>query len=196
MQYLDIDYLDKIKIISEPISTPKRVTKEEIKETIKYFKGNKNYKQIKALVLLGANSGLRAQELYQLQQGDIDIEARTVYINHNRDKGQSTKTGRSRISFFTEHARVALNEYISEFCNGFRLEHLFGKYHLEQLFKDAPIRVKDLRKAFSQEWTKKGGNYAVKEILMGHSIKKSVDLQYYTILTNEELKRVYDKIMR
>ena len=33
--------------------------------------------QIKAMVLLGATSGMRAEELYQLQPQDIDIENKT-----------------------------------------------------------------------------------------------------------------------
>jgi integrase/recombinase XerD len=196
LRYLDLDYLDKLKIISEPNYAPRRVTKEEIKETLKYFRLNKNFKQIKALILLGASSGLRAEELYQLQQRDIDLENRTVYVNNDSNKGQSTKTGKSRVSFFTKRARVALNDYFEEFNNRFRLDKLFGKHHLQHLFRNAPIQVKDLRKAFSQEWTRKGGNYAVKELLMGHSIKGNVDLLHYTVLTEEELKKVYDRVMR
>ncbi len=196
LRYLDIDYLDKLKIISEPLYAPKRIATSDIKETLKYFKGNRYYKQVRALILLGASSGLRAQELYQLQQEDLDLEGRIVYVNHDSNKGQSTKTGLSRVSFFTKRAQTALKEYLDEFNSTFRLDHLFGKHHLQDLFRESPIQVKELRKFFSQNWTRRNGNYAVKEILMGHSIRKNIDLRHYTALSTKELKQVYDKVMK
>lgn len=65
------------------------------------------------MVLLGTVSGMWAEELYQLQPQDIDIENKTVRINHNPNNGQTTKTQKSRVSFFTEETRKALIEYFN-----------------------------------------------------------------------------------
>ncbi len=81
-------------------------------KTIQYFK------QIQTLVLLGSSSGMRAEELYQLNQDDIDLDNRIVHINHNPLNGQTTKTQRSRVSFFTEGTKQALSEYLDFFNNG------------------------------------------------------------------------------
>jgi integrase len=35
---------------------------------------------------------MRAEELYQLTVDDIDLDTRTVRINHNPNHGQSTKS--------------------------------------------------------------------------------------------------------
>jgi integrase len=54
---------------------------------------------------------MRAEELYQLELKDIDLQKRTVKISHNPSSGQTTKTGKSRISFFNKEAWYALQDY-------------------------------------------------------------------------------------
>ena len=179
---------------SEPEYKPKRVTREDILKALEHFKNHPCFLQIKALILLGASSGLRAEELYQLEPEDIDLENRIVYVKHEPANGKTTKTGKSRISFFNEEAKQALIEYLQFFNNGCKLKRLFGKTHLERAFRNAPIKVKDLRKFFSQEWERRNGSYAVKEILMGHSLKNKVDLQHYAGLGVEDLMKVYNTV--
>ena len=55
--------------------------------------------------------------------------------------------------------------------------------------------MKDLRKAFSQEWDRRGGPTSIKKILMGHSLKGDVDLSHYNAQPEEDLKKIYDKVM-
>ena len=76
------------------------MTLNTMKDALSFFENHEYFKQIKAIVLLGCSSGMRVEELYQLTLEDIDIPNRDVRINHNPDTGQSTKTKRSRISFF------------------------------------------------------------------------------------------------
>jgi integrase/recombinase XerD len=66
---------------------------------------------------------------------------------------------------------------------------------MTHLFKGAPIRVKDLRKFFSQEWDRRGGPTSIKKILMGHSMRGDVDLMHYNCQSEEDLKKIYDKVM-
>jgi hypothetical protein len=57
------------------------------------------------------------------------------------------------------------------------------------------IRVKDFRKYFSQEWDRRGGPTNIKKILMGHSMHGDVDLMHYNCQSEEDLKKIYDKVM-
>ncbi len=157
LEYLKIGWASTIKLPPEPEYLPKRVSSDAIDKILDSFKDHKYVKQIKALILLGCSSGLRAEELYQLTPMDIDLENRAVRINHNPENGQTTKTHRSRISFFNMDAQKALSEYLEYFNNGNGLEVLFGHSHLFPIFKQSSVKIKDLRKFFSQEWDRRGG---------------------------------------
>jgi integrase/recombinase XerD len=138
---------------------------------------------------------MRAEEMYQLNPKDIDIENRIVHINHNPITGQTTKTQQSRISFINNDAKEAFIDYLSFFHNGSGLERLFSQTHIIHLFRNAPIRTKDLRKYFSQQWDRRGGPTSIKKVLMGHSLKGDVDLMHYNAQSPEDLKAIYDKVM-
>lgn len=118
-------------------------------------------------------------------------------INHDPNNGQSTKTKRSRVSFFAEETKQALIEYLEFYHNNNILKCLFNQSHMERIFRNgnAPIQVKDLRKFFSQEWDRRGGPTSIKKILMGHSLKGDADLMHYNCQSEEDLKKIYDKVM-
>ena len=195
LTYLGIDWAKNIQLPSDPFYTPKRFTNDIIRQTLSYFDGNPYFKQTQALVLLGISSGMRAEEMYQLNLDDIDLDNRVVHINHNPSKGQTTKTQRSRVSFFDIEAQGALSEYLAYFNNGGKLDRLFSQTHMTRLFKKAPIKTKELRKFFSQDWDRRGGPTSIKKILMGHSLKGDVDLQHYNFQSEADLKQIYDKVM-
>jgi integrase/recombinase XerD len=190
-----VGWTGEIKLPSEPTYYPKKVSENDINDALKYFEEREYYIRVKALILLGSTSGLRAEELYQLTTDNIDINNRTIYINHNPTNGQSTKTKKSRVSFFNKQTQQALHEYINHFNSNINLKVLFSQGRMEKLFKDAPIKVKDLRKYFSQEWDRRGGPTSIKKILMGHSLKGDVDLMHYNYQSEEDLKQIYDKVM-
>ena len=159
------------------------------------YEEHEYFNQIKSIVLLGASSGMRAEEIYQLKPSDIDLNNRTVYINHKPQVGQSTKTRRSRLSFFTKQAEIALSEFLDWFNNGSNLKNLFTQSHITRIFKSSDLKIKDLRKFFSQQWDRRGGPTTIKKILMGHSLKSDVDLVHYNYQSEDDLKRIYDKVM-
>ena len=66
---------------------------------------------------------------------------------------------------------------------------------MSRIITNVPIRVKELRKYFSQEWDRRGGPTSIKKILMGHSLKGDVDLMHYNCQSEEDLKKIYDKVM-
>jgi len=195
LTYLDIDWVQNLKPPSEPDYIPNRVSLDDIQNILTHFRENQYFKQIKAIILLGASSGMRAEELYQLNQNDIDIENRIVHINHNPNNGQTTKTKKSRVSFFNVETQNAMSEYITYFNKDACLKRLFSKTHIQRAFKSKSIKVKDLRKFFSQEWDRRGGPTSIKKILMGHSLRNDVDLMHYNAQSEEDLKKIYNKVM-
>jgi len=195
LRYLKIEWTDEIKLPSEPTYIPKYISKDEIVKTLKYFEKHKLYSRFKAVILLGMTSGIRPKELYQLRMEDIELDNRIVYINHNPNNGQTTKTKKSRVSFFTKEAKQALYEYLTYFENGCGLKVLFPQIWLERKFRPTSLRVKHLRKYFSQEWDRRGGATSIKKMLMGHSLRKDVDLMHYNCQSEDDLKKIYDKVM-
>ena len=151
LKHLKFDWAEDIKLPKNPVYTPSRFSNKDIEETLFYFKDNPHFLQIKALILLGSSSGLRAEELYQLNPEDIDLQKRIVHVNHNPEKGQTTTTQHSRVSFFNNEALSTLEEYLSYFNNGCTYSRLFPQTTITRLFSKAPIRVKHFRKYFSQE---------------------------------------------
>ncbi|UCF12309.1 MAG: tyrosine-type recombinase/integrase [Thermoplasmatales archaeon] len=195
LTYLKIDWSKDIKPPADPIYYPKRISQELIHETIRQLRGNNRFLQYKAMILLGTSSGMRPQEIYQLTTNDIDVKNRIIYINHNPENGQTTKTKKSRITFITEQAQQALSEYLTHFENDNTITTLFAQTSIKRVFLKIPLRVKDLRKFFSQEWDRRGGPTSIKKILMGHSLRNDVDLMHYNAQSPEDLKQIYDKVM-
>jgi len=151
LKYLGVSWTDEIILPPEPYYIPIRISHEEINKNLNYFKNHTLYLRYQSLILLGFNSGLIAEELYQLKPCDINLKERTIYINHNPKNNQSTKTGRSRISFLNNETKIALEEYLNYFNDGNNLKVLYPRTRTEKQFKDTTIRVKHLRKFFSQE---------------------------------------------
>jgi hypothetical protein len=88
-----------------------------------------------------------------------------------------------------------LQDYLVFYKENTQLTYLFNQSHLLKIFNRNPVRVKDCRKAFSQIWDKQGGQTTIKQLLMGHSTKSSVDLQHYNGQSTEDLKQIYEKVM-
>jgi len=195
LRHLEVTWTNEIQLPAEPVYYPKHVSKDDIIRTLKYFENNEYKLRFNAIIHLGIDTGMRAEELYQLLISDIDFDNRCICINHNPNNGQSTKTKQSRVSFFTEYTKQVLNEYLTYFNDKNNLTTLFPKRWMEGKFKDTPIRVKHLRKFFSQEWDRRGGPTSIKKILMGHSMKGDVDLMHYNYQSEEDLKKIYDKVM-
>ena len=187
LNYLNIEWADNIQPPKEPEHRPTRITTDNIGETIEFLKGGNRQLQLQALIHLGIDSGMRAKELYQLHPEDIDLANRIIYINHNPGKGQTTKTGKSWISFFTEQIQRVLSDYLTYFNSGCLDKKLFAKRTIQKEFKTAPIRVKQLRKYFSQEWDRQSGPTSIKKLLMGHSTRGNVDLSHYNAQSEEDL---------
>jgi len=195
LSFLEVEWANSVKLPPDPFYPPTRVSYDEIKEAIRYFENHPFYLQAKAIIFLGMSTGARALELYQLRLEDIDLDNKVVRINHNPKNGQTTKTRQSRVSFFNEETKQAVIDYLEHYDQNSNLKKLFSQSHITRLFKDAPIQVKYLRKYFSQEWDRRGGPTSIKKILMGHSLKGDVDLQHYNAQSDEDLRKIYFRVM-
>jgi integrase len=180
----------KLKKIAPPRA--KIVTNEDVKNLFKYFfeKDKKHFLRLKAFILVMSTSGMRDKECFQLTKNDLDLDNNRIFIRC--DKNHSQKLNQERTVFITDNAKYCLLKYIKQ--NGNR--KLFNQSTLTRAFNGSPLRMKDLRKFMSQEWTRRNGNQLVKEILLGHSLRNNVDAQYYCSLTTEEIFKIYREVMQ
>jgi len=193
LQHHHIKWDRHIQPPAEPTKLPKHITSDIIQDTLTFFKDHPYEQQMKAIIHLGASSGMQPEEMYQLTPKDIDLHQCLVRIHHNPDNQQTVKTGRSRITFFNSQAQQTFQEYLRFYNNGCGLTYFFGKKHIQHTFNSAPIQVKDLRKYFSQQWDHNGGPTSIKNMLMGHS--DDVDRLHYNHQNINDLKQIYNKIM-
>ncbi|WP_280959709.1 site-specific integrase [Archaeoglobus profundus] len=162
--------------------------------------------KLKSAVLLCATSGLRSEELYKLRLEDVDVENRTIFV-----RAEIAKDYEDRITFFNLEAQEALLEYLSAVklkpkdkpFSAKSIYHHFSK--LNTRAGKVKLRMKHMRKFFSQQSDRLGMPTAIKKILMGHVISDEefviprgldVDLTHYDFQDEEELKKIYDKYWR
>ena len=136
---------------------------------------------------------MRPKEMYQLKPENINLENRLVYVNHDPDNGQTTKTKKNRIALFNQETKRAIEKYLEIYSNNIRIKHLFSKRQCERIFSKTSLQVKDLRKFFSQEWDRRSGPTSIKKLLMGH--RGDVDLNHYNAQNVDDLKTIYNEIM-
>lgn len=189
--YLDLPWAKKIEHPQTVHYTPVRVPEDHLFSTAAIFKSDL---QMTSLIHLGCDSGLRAEELYQLRLEDIDLENRIVYVRCDENHTVKNK-GSIRISFFTNRTARILQKYFTEFKRQNRKRNLWNEITIEKKFRQAPIRCKLLRKVFSSRWEKNLGPSGAKAALMGHA-NKTVDTSHYLSLSDNELREIYDRVMK
>jgi len=147
----------------------------------------RKYLMLRSFVLVGAETGMRASELYRLKIEDINFEKNTIIV-------RNTKTKQERITFFNDDAKRELLRYVKLLKN---VDVLFYQHSVEHIFKKylrgQKITPKMLRKFFSQEWTRKGGDSVIKKVLMGHSLN-DIDLNHYNYIDVDVLREHYFKV--
>ncbi|WP_456468755.1 tyrosine-type recombinase/integrase [Archaeoglobus sp.] len=190
MREIEAPFADKIKL---PKAPKRRKTVVKIKDLRKLLSQAEQLDRamalrIRAAVLLSATSGIRAEELYKLTLKNIDVENRTIFIT-----AEIAKDYEDRVTFFSEEAKTALIEFLDNVER--RTPKLFPESNIKRVFQrlNTKLRIKHMRKFFSQQSDRLGMPTAVKKILMGHSTRNDVDLAHYDFQDEEELKKIYDK---
>ncbi|RLI75485.1 site-specific integrase, partial [Archaeoglobales archaeon] len=121
--------------------------------------------QTKTAILVSATSGIRAEELYKLTIEDIDIEGRIIYV-----RAEIAKDYEDRVTFFSVEAQRALEEYLS--IRRSNSIYLFPEGTIRKKIRkySKNLRIKHMRKFFSQQSDRLGMPTAIKKILMGHVV--------------------------
>ena len=192
LKWKGVDWLDSLKLLSEITPAPVIIQKEHVQELIfRIFKRSKRKLFHFSIVLLLATSGLRPKELCKLSKENIYLENRFVYVPPG-------KTGKGKIAIFNWEAQIMLKLYLPQAdekpfsYEGVR--KMFRRYGKGILPGNKDLKAKHLRKFFSQEWDRLGGPTSVKKLLMGHSLKRDIDLAHYGFHTPEELRKIYDMV--
>jgi len=190
MREIEAPFADKIKLPKAPKRRRIVVKIKDLKRLLSQVE-QLNYAmalRTKAAILLSATSGIRAEELYKLTLENIDIENRTIYIT-----AEIAKDYEDRVTFFSEEAKTALIEYLDNVKR--MTSRLFPESNIKRALQqlNTKLRIKHMRKFFSQQSDRLGMPTAVKKILMDHSTRNDVDLSHYDFQDEEELKKIYDR---
>ncbi len=190
MREIEAPFADKIKLPKAPKRRRIVVKIKDLKRLLSQVE-QLNYAmalRTKAAILLSATSGIRAEELYKLTLENIDIENRTIYIT-----AEIAKDYEDRVTFFSEEAKTVLVEYLDNVKR--KTSRLFPESNIKRALQqlNTKLRIKHMRKFFSQQSDRLGMPTAVKKILMGHSTRNDVDLSHYDFQDEEELKKIYDR---
>lgn len=136
--------------------------------------------RIKVAVLIAATSGLRTEELYKLTLNNVDLGNRTIFL-----EAEITKDFEDRITFFSEEAKVALLDYLK--IRKSKTPRLFSESNIRRAFRqlDTNLRIKHMRKFFSQQSNILGMFTTIKKILIGYVVRNDeylasdIDLGHY-----------------
>jgi len=189
LDFLDVPWLKKL-----PLPKPKhyeafKVTDEQFDSIIKSFN---NDLQMKALLLLGRSSGLRAFELYQLDLDSIDIDNRIVHVN--RQNGKTTKNiGSIREAYFDIETQTILKQYLDYFQSQFKHDKLFSMQTITKKLKGTGFCLKNTRHLFARNCALKGVPSGIIKRWLGQSVKSDVLESNYTFLSSEDLHIQYLK---
>ena len=106
LKFMKINWADEITLPADPYYNPIRFTTEKINETLEFFRNDECFIRVKAVILLGCSSGLRATEIYDLTQEDIVLDENKVIIRHDPQNNHTTKTKKSRVSFYSSFIKI------------------------------------------------------------------------------------------
>ncbi|HIH71907.1 MAG: Uncharacterized protein XD43_1264 [Thermococcales archaeon 44_46] len=196
--------------LAELIGTKKRpnpdktiVTIQDIKEFLQTLKKlheqgrllKESYDRLVMATIVCAVTGMRVSEFTRIKVKNINLEEKSIHLPSN-----ITKTHQERITFFTEEARDVLKEFIKSYNlkeedNLATIPQLQRPFRQKKELKTLKLRLKHMRKFFSQEWDRRNGNTTVKKLLMGHSLLNDINTLHYSHHSKEDLKNIYEKIM-
>ncbi|MEM3927669.1 MAG: tyrosine-type recombinase/integrase [Archaeoglobaceae archaeon] len=163
-------FVEKIDLPAKPRRLKKVIKLKEIQNTLKQLQ---NFSELQKLrlttaILISATSGIRAEELYKLQRDNIDVEDRMISIDF-----RIAKDYEERLTFFSEEAKEWLESYLS-----IAGKTLFPETSIRRCFRklDSPLRLKHMRKFFSQQSDRLGMPTTIKKPVDGHSLRGAVGL--------------------
>lgn len=204
-------YLAQNPLLS--VATPKRERKlpeflylEELNQLLSLPDGNTPLGiRDRAILELFYSSGLRLQEVVNLQVADLDLSRSYVKVFGKGSKERIVPLGgaarRSIERYLTEvrpqliakngkETKALFLNYQGTRLSGRSIQRLFSKY-IKQLALDRKISPHTLRHTFATHLLENGADLRVVQELLGHVDLSST--QIYTHLTKERIRAVYLK---
>ena len=180
-----------------PKHKPEPVARNDLHSMLQTCKGHDFFDdRDRAILLVLATSGLRAQEFLALSQGDVDLRTGSVQVNEG-------KGGTQRMTIISPKARLAVSDYLSHLVDKNVNKPLwFGRQGpltysgLQAIIKrraqaaDVPApSPHDFRRRWASDLVPKLGPWVV-QALGGWSSMEIV--RQYVTLSEEDLLNAYD----
>lgn len=186
--FMKMDIAEQFEIPRLPKNNVELPRKDELQ---KFYDSILNDKY-KALFLVYASSGLRANEALELTMDNINLEKRMLMPIHD------TRTKRAYVSFYNEEAEDKLEDFLPK--RETNDERLFqtGHHSVWKSFKrtsersEVKVTAQLLRKWFCSEMGKLGVPDRYVDAFCGR-VPKTVLGKHYTDYSPEKLKEVYDE---
>lgn len=147
--------------------------------------------QLKAMIILALDSGMRRGEIFKLRWQDIDFENNLIRI-----VGTHTKTERERIAPLSQRSKDELNR-ISELTTG---ENPFPFIDIKRSFATAKslagiddLHFHDLRRTAITRWIQQGTSLAFAGKFAGHS-QLQTTMKHYTATDADMIKEVNERM--
>jgi len=163
------------------------------KEDLQKFYTTLETPRDKALFLIYATSGLRRNEVVNLNICDLDFESRMI-----KPTVDQSRTKHMWISFFNEEAENAIREYLASRRDPDPRLFPLAPRTTNTIFKrngaksGSNMTPQDLRKWFCSEMGKLGAPDRYIDAFCGR-VPQSVLARHYTDYNPERLKQIYDK---
>ena len=194
----------KIKKLKEIKPFIKSVDEKNIYKILNYYRNSidkwDNHKYLLIIKLL-LDTGVRVRELVNIEVKNINLSFRAIQLDR-------TKTGVSRIVFFSEETKMILYSYMDKHIRN--QKYLFSgptpQRHMNcttiyralvrlqiRLGIDQSISAHKFRHSFAKTYIKKGGDLSTLQSLLGHTELSTTEM--YLRFNIDELKQNYDQTM-
>lgn len=189
----DWNPLDKVAAPKKPTEVKKPIELSDFQRMLAVCKGGKLAAvRDRALLLVLLDTGLRKQEVTDLNVGDVNLANGEIYV-------RSGKGGKSRTVFMGKKTRRAVTAYLrmrkgvtaeSPFWateQGDRLAYSSVRQVIRRRAEEAGIKepgIHDFRRAFALNFLRNGGDVATLRRLLGHS-NLNVVLRYLDLVKDD-----------
>ncbi len=147
--------------------------------------------QLKAMIILALDSGMRRGEIFKLRWQDIDFDNNLIRI-----VGTHTKTERARIAPLSQRAKDEL-EKLKEITTG---ANPFPFIDIKRSFATAKrlagiddLHFHDLRRTAITRWIQQGTSLAFAGKFAGHS-QLQTTMKHYTATDSDMIKEINERI--
>ncbi|MDW8305373.1 MAG: site-specific integrase [Acidobacteriota bacterium] len=155
---------------------------EEKEQLINACAGN-----LRVMVILALEAGLRLGELQKMQWQDIDFKNRLILV-----RAENSKNSKQRIIPMSQRVFDTLQEWrkLSKGAKVFTQKHIKRSFlKAKQKINREDLRFHDLRHVFATSLNRKGASLAVIQQLLGHA-----DISTTQIYLNVSVKDLKDAI--